>query len=758
MLKKAFLSIMALAMMGTSCHSGNPDSTTKESPPPSHNLGQALIDSTLLEVRMFQISGERSQALQDLPKSFPVLIINQKKKAADGTENYEPIGFAINCKGRDPRAVVNAFGEAFLETDHPELITEEELEALFQVSRQPILRCDALQGSLQTTPMFSQVFRVIDQAGGKVHHLVRFHAASPLDKRLFEIGCQNIMDAFGQPQGGSIPVLKESLKDLPGADDPGALHCFNTASALPHNLSIPVHPAEEYPFDARLYRVQDKELGLLRVLLTGGKAFRLNCSAADSELQKAFGFPETGKLDTITVDDEAFADYLNGRMEDQPVFHCPSVSRPEFASDAYRISNQGHQDPQAALRNPLMRLKTAEDTLVQFSCDTAARFFAGRLIDRLITEPGLLQNMTLESRDYLVRKYVPGQLKTRKYRIGCASDAMGPKPEDIQTAFQQVFGVRANEAWITQKAAEIKAQLSSFHLKDIVNYFVQGMAMSEFEVKNITERAFRKAKNREAWPEEKAFFADWILQQKKLRPHHDELVAYLGRVKELSREELIRSYMDVMNNASADGIAWWAGEFMSHPDKTYTYESVVSSHISWLMLDENTGALDHIIRMAYKAALQWDIDSTCQEKIRNWIKKDRVVRAHYKELIGFIKQRALELIPGPHAYFEALRTTNFRFTNNCRGHIDLVLRLVTTSNRWEIRNFTVAQGATVAIDSNGRYVHWFARSPATGFESWGDRLTVTDVQVPYQNGWKKTYRYDLKGGEGGWASQSVQCS
>ncbi|MDQ3232279.1 MAG: hypothetical protein M3Q07_10695, partial [Pseudobdellovibrionaceae bacterium] len=647
MFKRAFLSVMAMAMIGTSCHSGDPESSLQDaSPGTSSNLGQAVIDSTLLEVRMFQIAGERSLALQDLPKSFPVMIINQKKKAADGTEQYAPLGFAINCKGRDPRAVVNAFGEAFLETDNPELITESELDDMFQVTSQPILRCDALKGNLQTSPMFSQVFRVIDQAAGKVHHLVRFNASSPMDKRLFEVGCQNIMDAFGQPQAGSIPVLRESVKDLPGADDLGAIHCFNTASPLAKDLSIAHHAAVPYPFDARLFRVQDNELGLLRVLLTDGKAFRLNCTASDGELQKAFGFPETGKLSTITSADAPFTDYINGKVEAQPTLNCPSVSRPEFASDAYRISNQGQQDVASAVRNPLMRLKAAEDTLVQFSCESAARFFAGKFIDRLVAEPALLQSMTLESSDYVVRKYVPGQLKTRKYKVGCGSDSMNPKLDDIQSAFVQVFGVSTSEEALKSFAADMKPKLSSFQLKDIVDYFVYGMATSEFEVKNITERAFRAAKSREAHAEEKAFVADWILKQKKLRPHHDELVSYLRRIKDLPRAELIRSYMDVLNEASEGGLKWWTGEMMSHPDVTYTYDYAVSAHVEWLLRAENSWNLDHVIDMAYQAALNRGIDNAARDKVRHWIRNDRSVRAHYKELVNFIRQHQGEFKQG----------------------------------------------------------------------------------------------------------------
>ncbi|MDQ3231512.1 MAG: hypothetical protein M3Q07_06790, partial [Pseudobdellovibrionaceae bacterium] len=159
-------------------------------------LGQASIDSTLLEARMYKVIGDRSEALKDLPSSFPVMIFNQKSIDASGATSFTPVGFAVNCKGRDPRAVVNAFGEAFLDIDNPEVVTEEDLNTQFHVAEQPILRCDSLHGQNQASPMFSQVFRVIDRAAKKSYSLVRFNAFSPQDKRLYEVACSNMLDAF----------------------------------------------------------------------------------------------------------------------------------------------------------------------------------------------------------------------------------------------------------------------------------------------------------------------------------------------------------------------------------------------------------------------------------------------------------------------------------------------------------------------------------------------------------------------------------
>ncbi|HYX35183.1 MAG TPA: hypothetical protein VE954_18970 [Oligoflexus sp.] len=393
--------------------------------PSAFNLGQAAIDSTLLEARMYKVIDRQSTELKDLPATFPVVILSQKTQDAGGSAVIQTIGFAIDCKGRDPQAVLKAFGDVFLDSDDVEVIAENDLNALFKVAEQPILRCDALVGQNTGLPLFSQVFRVLDQNANKVHHVVRFNASSPRDKQLFELGCSNLLDAFWKetPDRKAIPVLRESFGDIPGSENVGALHCFSSASPLPQNLFLPAHPQSDPDFDARLYRVHDAEQGLMRVLLTQGKAFRLNCSATDGALQEAFGLPSTGSLEIITANDPEFSAVMQGQMAEQPTLRCPSALYPQFASQAYRIINQQANDVQAALRNPVMRLVADEAVLVEFNCESAARFFAPQLLDELAADPERMVPITSESKEYLVRKYVPGQWKARVYSLGCGSEA-----------------------------------------------------------------------------------------------------------------------------------------------------------------------------------------------------------------------------------------------------------------------------------------------------------------------------------------------
>ncbi len=43
----------------------------------------------------------------------------------------QTIGFAIDCKGRDPEADLKAFGDVFLDSDYVEVIAENDLNTLF---------------------------------------------------------------------------------------------------------------------------------------------------------------------------------------------------------------------------------------------------------------------------------------------------------------------------------------------------------------------------------------------------------------------------------------------------------------------------------------------------------------------------------------------------------------------------------------------------------------------------------------------------
>ncbi|MDQ3235157.1 MAG: hypothetical protein M3Q07_25395, partial [Pseudobdellovibrionaceae bacterium] len=383
---RTVLLIGALLVTVMSCDSEDSSSLNDTRTPPAHaHLGEATIDSSLLEISMVSLVGPRSHpALAVLPKTFPVLVQNQKITDALGTVSFKPIGFAILCKGRDPKDVATAFGNSFIDSNSTEM-TEDDLVTALEVDQQPILRCDALPGQGQGTPLFSQVFRVIDQKTQKVNWLARFTGPSPQDKRIFEFGCQNTLDAFWRET--SVPILKESLKDLPGSDDIVSLHCFNGAKALAQDQSVGSYPLQTSSSNARLYRAQDNERGEQRVLISNGLTFKLKCGATDGDLQKAFGLMETGSIESIKSGDAAFEDYLKGEMDKQPVLTCASALNPNFASDAYHVFNEGPLDAATAARNPLLRLTNAQDTLVQFECESAAQFFGSKLLSQLSDHP-----------------------------------------------------------------------------------------------------------------------------------------------------------------------------------------------------------------------------------------------------------------------------------------------------------------------------------------------------------------------------------
>lgn len=629
----------------------------EEAPEQDWKLGQATNDSTLIGIKMFRVSDR--VVLADLPSVIPVIVFNQLKKNADGSEEFAPIGFAVNCKDSDLLPLLNAFGKSFIAAGDSEKISEEDLNTSFRVTEQPILRCDAVKGINQKAQLFSHVYRVIDRQAHRAHYLVRFNAYSPIDKRLFEVGCRNILDTFLNPTNGnplpSIPLFKESLNDLPGADDIGALHCFQESSALPQDISLAYQKAAAPRFDARLFRVQDAELGLTRVLLSGDKAFRLDCPGTDAELQKAFGFPSTGNLETITAaDKELFDQYLNGKIEEQPALECPSIWHPQFATDAYQVLNQNGADQRSSLNNPVMRLKTDESTLVQFSCESAARVFAGSLIEKLTADPGRMIQITKESLAHVPRKYVPGQLHAKFYQIGCSPERGGPRREDIQTAFLRVFGTPAFPDWVEDHEVKIKAQLKTFRYEDIVNYFVNDMAFSAHEVNMITGRAFLQAKGRDPTAAERNLFANLILNQRKLRPHYSELVAHLTYsynentiqsswpcltcnrdALTLSIEDVKFAFLEVFGLPADEAYLANAATRIRSSMSSFHPQDVVNYFIYGMATSEWEVKL--ITERAFRAAIFRDPKPEEAELFQTMILKTKILRPYFLEVASYLR-------------------------------------------------------------------------------------------------------------------------
>ncbi|WP_141735137.1 hypothetical protein [Oligoflexus tunisiensis] len=575
----------ALLLLAAGCGTEQQQDTpsilnAEQSAAPTITWDEAAIDTTRLEVRMFKLVGETSASFSELPKAgFPVVIIRQTKTDANGVKQDTLKGFAVSCKGRDPLAVVRSFGDVFLGTGDIEPIHEQDLEAAFKISEQPFLRCDALNGDNQQSPLFSQIYRVIDQTKKKSHVLVRFNIFSPLDKNLFEVGCQNILETFAGPDP-MIPIFKENLPDIPGGDYIQALHCFDTAEALPQDLSIPKATPRTLPFDARLFRVQDNEVSVSRVLLTGGRAFRLSCQAPDDRLQAAFGLPVTGELETLDPSLPEFEDYVNGKIEEQPVLYCESATRPDFASDAYHIINQ---EPRPV---PLLRLKAYQDTLVQFSCASAAQLF-GKI-------PSSLHEVTDQSLDYLVRSYVPGQPKARLYSIGCAASNLDET--EIEKIYHDVHGIDITPSLLSQLSNECRVQGSTCTTAWLEQKFVDALKKSKLDSADIVIRSFSAAWSRTPFPEELNFFAKRF-RDGSLRPHSLELQEFLKSAQALDRIVFIQSMAYAFGAEYHDDLLdqWTARQF-NEPGKVITLASLKADHDAYI----RQKFLDPLINRVYQ--------------------------------------------------------------------------------------------------------------------------------------------------------------
>ncbi|HYX35124.1 MAG TPA: hypothetical protein VE954_18665 [Oligoflexus sp.] len=568
----------ALLLLAAGCghESSEPVSILAEDNPASTiSWHEAAIDSTLLEVRMFKLEGEISPALSELPSGgFPVVIMSQKKKDANGVDQKSLMGFAISCKGRDPRAVARSFGEVFLDTSDIEFITEKDLEQEYKISEQPFLSCDALNGEGQVAPLFSQLYRVMDQTQKKSHILARFNVSSPLDKNLFEIGCQNVLNTFAKASDPMIPIFKENLADIPGGDNISAFHCLSTASRLPQDLSIPAAQPRQLPFDARIFKVKDDETNVSRVLLTGGHAFRLSCQAPDDRLQAAFGLPVTGELTTLDPSDAEFQDYLDGKIEEQPVLYCETPTRPDFASDAYKIVNQPEQPV------PLLRLKAYQNTLVQFSCPSAAALF-GKI-------PGSLQNVTDQSLDYLVRSYVPGQPKAKVYSIGCAASNLDAA--DIQKIYLDVHGREIAPDLQSSLLSECRLNPGVCSETWLEQKFVDALKKSKLDSADIVITAFAATLKRAPLPEELNYFARKF-QANGMRPHSREIQDFLKTAQGLDRSTFVASLAYAFGTDYHDNfLDLWTTRRFDEPNLVITLDSLKTDHDAWIrkqFLDQN---------------------------------------------------------------------------------------------------------------------------------------------------------------------------
>lgn len=300
--------------------------------------------------------------------------------------------YAIDCQGKNLADIASAFG-ADTTLPRPEALPYAELDSLYQISQQPILRCSSVNPSAGNIS-FSNVFQLIDDrtAEAKANTpypdlFVRFNNVMPEDtvnqEQFYSIGCRNILNALGTANQKSladaIPILASSIESIfPNFKNYDLLNCM--ANSLPPLLDKAPKKLEDLtPRGSKalvnntlqFYRVMDalNPARAVSYLLGQGKDFRrvLCYSVSPNEVKDAFNFPSSYIITDVLSSDER---YLNSR--NQPELECTD-------SDT---KNKFERRWSTVQESPVVNFykKKEAKTIYRFGCLSAEKYFTDGLV------------------------------------------------------------------------------------------------------------------------------------------------------------------------------------------------------------------------------------------------------------------------------------------------------------------------------------------------------------------------------------------
>ncbi len=659
---------LALVTFVSACGSSSDSSILQESSDPVTTPAVKLpdynlVDSSLLEIQYFDVSERSNQNLAGLEDVFPVIIVKQPIKAVSGPDTYVTYGFAVDCKaGRDTAEVIKAFGLKGFNSGQQavEPITEQVLINAYHIDEQPILRCDALKGAIRGANLFDSVFRV--DVAGKVRFIARFNSTDPkISMKLYEVGCRNILDNFivsdAPEYKRTALILQRTLAELPGISEIGILPC-SASDAQPHIQSSEYYwfgnGAKTSASDVRLYTAPNNGNGTLRVLITNKQAFNIECTtSSDSDLQKAFNLPVTGTLKNLATTD---ADYqFIAKIKEQPTLFCPSPTRPNFATDAYFVENSFPRDLDYARKSPLLRLAKAlgktngPDTLLEFGCEKAAALFEPKLLAKIKDDPNVLENVVVDSLDYIVREKNPGKLRTKRYFIGCHTDV---SLDRIKQLYRDVYAkdIVGNASgpsplWDLQK----ECMNNECSESTLASRWSDSIKKDDNEMKRIIFAAFQGEgeafpsglpKGRAPFPEELQYILDRVRAGQNLNPQYAELKKFLSTARFLDRDALAQSLMNHYGSEWALGITKnWTTKQFNESGRTFSLNDFAQFN------EDNTPGWESWV--ASRAYLDRGLDDPSRgqsEKLAKVRNDSKTVGSLYKDFVKLLTNAAEECV------------------------------------------------------------------------------------------------------------------